>query len=167
MSGKVVLCVGAVLRGDDAAGPYLAKLLENDPAEGWEVIDGGQVPEDYLGVVRRKEPDELVMVDAADMGLPAGEVRVLTEDDVSTDYLMTTHSLPISFLLSELRGCCGKVTFLGVQPVQLEFFGALTPEVLQSVEWIHTRLKEGGDFSDVPSVWADEDKGSVQQEEEE
>ena len=50
MSGKVVLTVGAVLRGDDAVGPLLAKMLEDDPIEGWDVLDGGQMPEDYLSV---------------------------------------------------------------------------------------------------------------------
>ena len=85
----------SVLRGDDAAGPLLAKMLEDDPIEGWDVLDGGQMPEDYLSVVRRKEPDVLVMVDAAVMGLAAGSLRVLTEDDVARDFMMTTHSLPL------------------------------------------------------------------------
>lgn len=152
MSGRTVLCVGAVLRGDDAAGPYLAKLFEQQPAEGWDVIDGGQVPEDFIGLVRRNEPDELVVVDAAAMGLEPGAVRTLTKDDVHSDYLMTTHSLPLTYLLSELEGCCGHVLFLGIQPAQLEFFSPLTPEVLQAVEWIHARFVDGGDFSDVPAV---------------
>lgn len=33
--GNIVFCVGSVLRGDDAAGPLLAKKLEDFPVEGW------------------------------------------------------------------------------------------------------------------------------------
>lgn len=152
MSGNVVLTVGAVLRGDDAVGPFLAKLLEDDPVEGWDVIDGGQVPEDHISVVRRARPDRLVVVDAANMGLEPGAVRRLTEDDVATDYMMTTHSLPISIMLHELSSCCGEIVFLGIQPAQMEFFSSLTPEVERSAHDIHDLLATGGDFSSVPPV---------------
>lgn len=152
MSGKVVLTVGAVLRGDDAAGPLLAKMLQDDPVEGWDVIDGGQVPEDFTGDVRRAQPDLMLMVDAADMGLPAGTIRRLSAEDVAEDFMMTTHTLPLSFLMNELDECCGEIIFLGIQPAQMEFFTALTPAVADAVDWIYARLKEGADLSVVPYV---------------
>ena len=37
--GNIVFCVGSVLRGDDAAGPLLAKKLEDFPVEGWTAVD--------------------------------------------------------------------------------------------------------------------------------
>ncbi|WP_283170724.1 hydrogenase maturation peptidase HycI [Curtanaerobium respiraculi] len=154
MSGKTVLTVGAVLRGDDAAGPMLAKMMLDEPIEGWDVLDGGQMPEDYLSVIRRSKPDLLVVVDAADMQLAPGEVRTLTADDVAANYLMTTHSLPISLMLEELSNACGQIVFLGIQPAHMDFFGALTPAVHDSVIWIYERLKEGGEFPDVKPVAA-------------
>lgn len=147
MSGKAVLTVGAVLRGDDAAGPMLSKMLEEAPIAGWENIDGGQMPEDQLAVVRRMQPDVLLLVDAADMGAAPGAIAVLDEDDVAANMLFTTHSLPLSFLLKELKGCCGRVVFLGIQPAQLEFMGPLTPEVREAVETIYDMLKKGSDFA--------------------
>jgi hydrogenase 3 maturation protease len=152
MSGKMVLTVGAVLRGDDAAGPMLAKMLQDDPVEGWEVLDGGQMPEDFLSVIRRAQPDVLVVVDAAAMGLPAGSIRRLTADDVATDYLMTTHSLPMSLLLSEISGCCGRVEFIGIQPAQTEFFSPLTPAVDSAVRTVRDMLSKGDDFSEIQQV---------------
>lgn len=140
MSGKVLFTIGAVLRGDDAAGPYLAKMVEDSPIDGWTVVDGGQMPEDEIAVVRRMAPDELVVVDAAEMGLAPGEVRVLHAEDVVSDYLVTTHSLPLTFVLGELEACCKSLTFLGVQPAQLGFFEPLTPAVLQGVETIAQAL---------------------------
>lgn len=147
MSGKAVLTVGAVLRGDDAAGPMLSKMLEEGPVAGWSNIDGGQMPEDQLPVVRRMQPDMLLVVDAADMGAEPGAIAVLDEDDVAANMLFTTHSLPLSFLLKELKGCCGRVVFLGIQPAQLEFMGPLTPAVREAVETIYGMLKKGSDFA--------------------
>ena len=147
MGGKVVLTVGSVLRGDDAAGPMLAKMLETRPIAGWEVIDGGQTPEDELSVVRRKEPDLLLLVDAADMGLEAGELRLLDENDVYSDFLITTHSLPLTYLLKELKACCKEVVFLGIQPSHTEFFGALHPNVRKAVENVYNFLASGGDIN--------------------
>ena len=149
MSGKVVFTVGSVLRGDDAAGPMLAKMMEENPIPGWEVIDGGQMPEDELSVVRRKNPDVMLVVDAADMGLPVGSLHVLDEDEVVSDFMVTTHSLPITYLLGELRKCCGTVVFLGIQPGHSEFFGALSPEVMDAVQKIYDFLSKKIDFADL------------------
>lgn len=151
MSGKVVFTVGAVLRGDDAAGPMLAKMMQDNPIKGWEVVDGGQMPEDELAVIRRMQPDVLMLVDAAQMGLEPGAIRVVNEASVATEFLVTTHSLPITFLLDELRSCCGRVVFLGIQPAHMEFMGALHPDVQAAVEKIYDFLAKGADFaSDIP-----------------
>lgn len=147
MSNNIVFTAGSVLRGDDAAGPMLAKLLENDPVEGWDVIDGGQTPEDDLVVVRRAAPARVLFVDAASMGLAPGEVRRLQADDVAKQFLFTTHSLPITFLLNELGKACSDVTFLGVQMRSTEFFDPLTPAVRQAIDGIIECLRAGADFS--------------------
>ncbi|WP_080797282.1 hydrogenase 3 maturation endopeptidase HyCI [Arabiibacter massiliensis] len=146
MSG-IVFTVGSVLRGDDAAGPMLAKMLEDDPVEGWDVVDGGQTPEDDLAVIRRAAPERIVLVDAAQMGLWPGAVRRLGVDDVARQFLITTHSLPISFLLGELQGICDDVTFLGIQLRSTEFFEPLSPEVRAALDDIAACLRAGGDFS--------------------
>ena len=82
MITKVVFTFGAVLRGDDAAGPMFAKMLEQNPIPGWTYIDGGQTPEDDLAVIRRMQPDVLLLVDAAQMGREPGTIAVVDERDV-------------------------------------------------------------------------------------
>lgn len=74
-------------------------------------------------------------------------MTVTVEADVATNMLFTTHSLPISFLLKELKSCCGRVVFLGIQPTQLEFMSPLTAAVHEAVEKIYEMLKTGSDFS--------------------
>ena len=76
---------------------------------------------------------------------------VVDEASVATEFLVTTHSLPITFLLDELRSCCGRVVFLGIQPAHMEFVGALHPDVQAAVEKIYDFLAKGADFaSDIP-----------------
>lgn len=146
MSG-VVLTAGSVLRGDDAAGPMLAKLLEENPVEGWEVVDGGQTPEDDLAVVRRCAPERILFVDAAQMRLAPGSIRRLGAEDVATQFLITTHSLPITFLLGELDRICDNVTFLGIQLRSTEFFDPLSSEVRDALDDVMGCLRDGGDFT--------------------
>lgn len=152
MSGKVVFTVGSVLRGDDAAGPMLAKMMQDNPIIGWEVVDGGQTPEDDLAVIRRIQPQRLLLVDAADMDLSPGAMRVVGEEDVATQFLITTHSLPITFLLGELKNICPDVTFLGIQPGDTSFFAPLHPHVRKALDDIYRCIQEEGDFSTYPLV---------------
>lgn len=74
-------------------------------------------------------------------------MAVTVDADVATNMLFTTHSLPISFLLKELKNCCGSVMLLGIQPAQLEFMSPLTPAVHEAVEKIYGMLKAGSDFT--------------------
>ena len=140
MSGNVLLSVGSVLRGDDAAGPYLAKLMTDAPVAGWKVVDGGQCPEDELGYIRRMEPDTVLVFDAADMGLEPGAVRNLTAGDVAVSCLVSTHALPITFLLDEIKRMAKRVVFLGVQPADTTFFAPLTPAVREAVDDLFARI---------------------------
>ncbi len=151
MAGKFVFTVGAVLRGDDAAGPMLSKMLEENPIDGWRVIDGEMTPEDYIGVVKREKPDFLVLVDAAQMSLEPGATRLLSRDDVVSNYMITTHSMPLSYLIDEIADYCSEMIFIGIQPAQLEFFAPLTPEVLAAVEDIYAAIA-ANDFSTIPYV---------------
>lgn len=149
---KVLFTAGSVLRGDDAAGPMLAKMLTDDPAEGWTVIDGGQTPEDDLATIRRMAPERVVLVDAAAMGLEVGAIRRLEAGDVARQSLITTHPLPITFLLGELQRACERVDFLGIQPGSLEFFDPLSPGVWDALDDIAGCIRDGGDVSRYPRM---------------
>ena len=151
MSGKVLMTAGAVLRGDDAVGPYLARLLMEEPVEGWEVIDGQQTPEDDIPVVRDLAPDFLLLVDAAAMDAEPGTIRVLEKKDVVSDYLMTTHTLPMTYLLDQLSDYCGSVLFLGIQAGHTDLVAPLTNEVREAAEKIYGWIKDGEDIPELLS----------------
>ncbi len=144
---NIVFTAGSVLRGDDAAGPMLAKMLEDDPVPGWEVVDGGQTPEDDLYYIREVAPARVLFVDAAQMGVEVGAVRRISVGDVADRFLFTTHSLPVTFLLNRMAQYCSDIVFLGVQVRSTEFFDPLSPEVVSAIESIAQCVREGGDFS--------------------
>lgn len=146
---NVLFTVGSVLRGDDAVGPFIAKLFKEDNPEGWMLVEGDQTPENELGYLRRLHPKRIVMIDAADMGLSAGEIRLIKAEDVSTSFLFTTHSMPITYLLGQLEAACDELVFIGVQPAQTEFFAPLTESVRKSAKMIYDSLLEGSDFSEI------------------
>lgn len=139
----VLFTAGSVLRGDDAVGPLLAKNLMDAPLEGWEIVDGGQTPEDDLYYIRELRPRKVVFVDAAQMGFEPGSIRRLTAQDVAKQCMITTHSLPISFLLGQLGEVCDDVVFLGVQVKGTEFFDPLSDEVRAALEDIERTLRGG------------------------
>ena len=94
MTRKLVLTVGNPMMGDDAAGPLLARALTNAPIPGWEVLNGGSAPENVLYRVRELDPQEVLVVDSADMDLEPGEVRLIPAERLGDPFIMTTHSLP-------------------------------------------------------------------------
>lgn len=146
---NVIFTVGSVLRGDDAAGPLLAKMIEDGGLMGWKLICGDLTPEDELGYLRVLSPKNIILVDAADMGIGAGEIRRVSKDDVASQFLITTHSMPITYLLSQLEQMCENLIFLGIQPKQTEFFGSMTPCVRQAVEKIYELLQNNSDFHEI------------------
>ena len=111
----IVFTVGNALMGDDGAGPLLAELLERQPAPGWEAVDGGSAPENVMHVVRAAAPDRVLLVDAAEMGLPHGEIRRIDPPLVADRFLIDTHAIPIDFLVASLEVLLA-LGVLGVHP---------------------------------------------------
>lgn len=142
MRKRLVFTVGNEMMGDDAAGPLLAQMLEAAPLEGWDVLDGGNAPENYLFKIREMAPEEVLIVDTADMELPAGEVRHIPQEAIGSLFLMTTHSLPLSYLMEAIREFVPRVELIGIQPEVVSFGYPVSLPVKQAVERVHTWLRE-------------------------
>ncbi|HEY8414340.1 MAG TPA: hydrogenase maturation peptidase HycI [Thermaerobacter sp.] len=139
----LVITVGNELMGDDGAGPLLARLLEERGVPGWEVLDGGAMPENVVHQVRVIRPDVAVVVDACEMNLEAGSVRLVSAGDIGSDFFLTTHRLPLVFFLAALRQIVPEVYFIGIQPRQVAFGAPISPEVRRAVELVRRWLGEG------------------------
>jgi hydrogenase 3 maturation protease len=148
MSGTIVLGIGNRLGGDDAAGTCVVDMLNRrrhrakDPllAE-IMAIDTGTTPESYTSIIRRQRPDLLILIDAADMGLPAGSLRTIAPDKINT-LSFSTHHIPIPTFVSYVKEFCGKTLVIGVQPEQTEIDKGISKAVHKSVKKLAEAILE-------------------------
>lgn len=108
--------VGNSLRADDGVGPYIAEKL-NHPD--WLSLNCKTAPENFTSVIKKHSPQYLVIVDAATMGLLPGEYRHLPQDKIDQMYV-STHSIPLSVLISYLIDYAGQIIFMGIEPEKIE-----------------------------------------------
>ncbi|WP_029592963.1 hydrogenase maturation peptidase HycI [Franconibacter pulveris] len=138
----VLLCVGNSMMGDDGAGPLLAEKFSAAPQGNWRLIDGGSAPENDIGAIRALRPDRLLIVDATDMGLNPGDIRLIDPNDIADMFMMTTHNMPLNYLVEQLQDAVGEVLFLGIQPDIVGFYYPMTEAVKRSVETVYQRLAD-------------------------
>ncbi len=128
-----IVGIGHELRGDDVAGAMVARRLAEAlvhqspsaegghgfarcPSKGLLVVDAGSAPENCIGLLRRFEPDLVLLVDAAQMGTAPGEIRWLAWEEVAESGALT-HALPIRWLAGYLAAELGcEVALIGIQP---------------------------------------------------
>jgi hydrogenase 3 maturation protease len=142
MKKKWVFTVGNGMMGDDAAGPLLANMIRLAPLADWEILNGGTAPENYIFQLRKFVPDQVLVVDATDMGLSPGEIRLVDEQRIDCDFWMTTHTLPLTFLMQSIREFVPKVDLVGIQPDIVAFGFPMSSSVQQAVETVYSRLKK-------------------------
>lgn len=136
----VLLCVGNSMMGDDGAGPLLAETCAANPTGRWVVIDGGSAPENDIVAIRELCPDRLLIVDATDMGLSPGAIRIVDPDDIAEMFMMTTHNMPLNYLIDQLKEDVGEVIFLGIQPDIVGFYYPMTQPIKDAVAEVYRRL---------------------------
>lgn len=85
------------------------------------VLDCGSIPENATGPLRKFAPDLILLIDAAEMGESAGEIRWVDLDSIG-GFSGSSHTLPLPVLAKYLKheiGC--RVELLGIQPLTLEY----------------------------------------------
>jgi hydrogenase 3 maturation protease len=142
MKKKLVFTVGNEMMGDDAAGPLLARMIERAPLDRWDLLDGGAAPENYLWRIREMAPEYVLVVDATDMDLAPGEIRLISAEKIEDPFLMSTHTLPLSYLMQSLQEFVPKVEMLGIQPQMIAFGFPVFAEVREAVRRIYEELKD-------------------------
>ena len=124
--------VGNVLRGDDGIGSIIAKSFNDND---WLSLDCGVAPENFTSIIKKNKPSLLVILDVVEMDLNPGELRVISPEKISELHL-TTHSMPLSFLITYLKDYTEKIIFLGIQPKNINFSNSVSTEVLESAKTV-------------------------------
>ena len=149
----VVVGIGQVFNGDDAAGALIAQGLLKRQRAGWSdaprpvpfslfVIEAAHAPENCTGAIRRFAPDLVILVDAAEMGDPPGTTRWLDWRDTA-GLGASTHALPPSmvarYLAAELS--CG-VAMIGIQAQDTSLGAPVSPPVRRAIRSVSRELTE-------------------------
>ncbi|MDU8923728.1 hydrogenase maturation peptidase HycI [Pasteurellaceae bacterium LIM206] len=132
-TNNLLFTVGNSMMGDDGAGPYLYRLMQEKPVVDWTALDGGSVPENYVHTVRTLKPERLLIVDASDMALNAGELRIIDKNLIADMFFMSTHNMPLNFLIEQLEEDINEILFVGIQPDVVSFAFPLTERVKSAV----------------------------------
>lgn len=150
-----VLGIGHELRGDDAVGVMVARgLVQAGFALRPEtlVIEAGSAPENFTGPLRRFQPDWVVLVDAAELGLAPGAIQWLDWRE-TVGLSASTHTLPLAllgqFLTTELA--C-RVALIGIQPATTALDAPLSASAQEACEAVVRALLDTANDCAAPSV---------------
>ena len=145
IKGNIVIVVlGNDLRGDDGAGILFGNLVKEHTS--LTVINGGDAPENITGLVVKKYPDTILIVDAMDFGGKPGDVKLVSGERLEKDVVSTHGSLKLFVeYLEKMTGA--RVQILGFQPKSFELGKEISPEVYESVRKIAMRIMDTASLS--------------------
>ncbi|MGC9372937.1 MAG: hydrogenase 3 maturation endopeptidase HyCI [Thermovirgaceae bacterium] len=145
----VIWGLGNELLGDDAAGILAARRLLKRAPKGWTIVECATVPENCLSTLPKEKNGHLIVIDAADMGLEAGQIRIAALDDVR-DVNFSTHGLPLPMLLAP-QADRAEISIIAIQPLDFTPGEHLAPVVEKAVSTVVKALVEGS-WRDFPPL---------------
>ncbi len=143
-SKVAVLGIGSQLKCDDAGGILAAEALRQSSASGGKspekpdvgIFVGGTAPENITSEIKRFNPSHLIILDAADMGAKAGEIKLIDPENIG-GISFSTHNLPATMLIEYLKQFLKcEVIIIGIQPKSLEFGKGPSAEMKTAAETV-------------------------------
>jgi len=135
----VILGVGNPLKGDDAVGPSLVDYLRGRVDA--TLINGGEVPENYLSAINAAQPEVVLIILAVEIGAEAGCFAVLDADRLRAIGNFTRNP-GLAFLSVMIQdGTGAEVLLVGVQPKTTLFAAEMSHPVRQTLTTIENLLE--------------------------
>ena len=132
----VIIGMGNELRGDDAVGLVVVRLLKPYTTKKMHVYEGHMNPEVFISPACRLLPTHLLIIDAAELHRKPGDWRILSSTEIQ-EGLFTTHAIPAVEIATEIQRRCGaNVAFLGIQPKSREISLNLSKECQEAAKKI-------------------------------
>ncbi len=137
----LVVTIGNILKGDDAAGPLISEKLKASKISA-EVIDCGTAPENYIQKIIQKAPQNLLVIDAIEFGAEPGEVEIFDSEQLDT-YAFCTHTLSPRFFVDIIcKSIEVDVHFIGIQPAHTQLGSPVSKQVDSAIEKLCQILTE-------------------------
>jgi hydrogenase 3 maturation protease len=140
--GKVVVAgIGNPIRSDDLVGVKIIQDLQGKVPKNVSLIECETVPESFMQEIVDLQPTHVLLIDAAVLGLKAGEARLVFPEQIEDFPAITTHVLPLRIFCEYItQASKAKIGLLLIQPGNTEFGEGLTHEVAASAERIVKNL---------------------------
>ncbi|MDD5496278.1 MAG: hydrogenase maturation protease [Candidatus Omnitrophica bacterium] len=135
LKGSVaVIGIGNIMRGDDGCGPKFIEGLRKRNTKAF-LFDCGTVPENYIFPILTTSCDTIVLVDAADLKMAPGSIKVLSLAEVSGSGLSTHNSSLRLFTDLLMTGRDNLNIFVvSIQPRSIAFGEPLSEEMISGIE---------------------------------
>jgi hydrogenase 3 maturation protease len=134
-----ILGIGSELRADDVAGILVAERIreftaKTNSAIKLKIFIGATAPENLTGEIKNFKPTHLIIIDAADLGLKPGGIKVMSPDEIG-GITFCTHSLPLKVMTDYLlESFKFDITVIGIQPKTLTVGAEPSKPVLKAVD---------------------------------
>jgi len=154
-SRTVIVGIGNILKGDDGVGPLVCEQLQQ-ASMGVEIIDAAVVPENYIQRIIKKAPQNLLIIDAIDLGAPPGTIKIFKPQQLNS-IVTSTHTLsPRLFADMVAQSIEVDVYFIGIQPAHTRLGDPMSPQVHRAARQLSQTLIEVfslryGRFPDPPN----------------
>jgi len=137
---NLILTVGNRYRSDDGVGPYIGSKLTSK--ENLLVINAESNPENIIDQVIDAKPITIIVIDAADFGGKAGEIRIIDKEQIP-EMSISTHTIPMSVIASIFeKDTSATLRFIGIQPRNVALGEEICSEVKDSALEIIKEIKE-------------------------
>ena len=134
--GKLlVITVGNSLRSDDGVGIYIAKQIKKCQ-KNIIILNADSKPEKIIDQAVQLKPQKVIIIDGADFGGRAGEIRLIKKADIPNTSL-STHSFSLNIIARIIEEDTGaEVFFLGIQPRSIRLGEELSKSVRKAAQKI-------------------------------
>ena len=99
-------------------------------------INGGSVPENFTGLIKKCDPSHIILIDASLMNKEAGEINIVNKDNI-VDISISTHSMSLSYLIKYLElEKDFNILFIGIEPEIMDLSFELSPKIKDSSDML-------------------------------
>ena len=99
-------------------------------------INGGSVPENFTGLIKKINPSHIILIDASLMNKEAGEINIVNKDNIA-DISISTHSMSLSYLIKYLQlEKEYNILFIGIEPEIMDLSFELSSKIKDSSDML-------------------------------
>jgi len=141
-AGRVVVVgIGNPIRMDDFVGMKIVQDLKGKvDSDRVMLIEAETVPESHMEQITDYKPTHILIIDAAKLGLRAGEAKLTKPEQLTNFPAISTHMLPLRIFCEYFKTTNAEMRLLLIEPEKTDFGEEVTSKVETASCIIHEML---------------------------